>query len=517
MTDSQSPETSTLLAGVDVGTTNIKAIVFDLRGRIVAQASLPTPTYFPRPGWAHYDPEELWQQTARAIRMATAQVSNPERIAGIAAASIGETGVPLDDQGQPTFEAIAWFDNRTESQIHWLNRRVGPDRIFAITGIAPLPMFSLCKLLWIKENAPEAFQRTTRWLLTADYIAYRLCGVAATDYSLASRTLALDIHRLQWSEEMLQAADVPLSIFAPLRPSGAPLGPVTREAAAETGLSTSTMVAAGGHDHVVGAFAVGVNEPGVLLNSLGTAEALFLPLDKPLTDPNVGRQGYTQGAHVAGRYYVFGGQYTMGGSVEWFRQTVGGGADYASLIAEAEETPPGSLGVQFLPHLRQASPPHVDVRTRGAFLGLSTDVTRGALFRAVLEGVAFESRSTLEPQLVYAGLDRPRAIVTIGGGARNPLLMRIKATVLNQPFTVIGVEEATALGAAVLGGLGAGVYPDRETAINSLQLDRSVVTPMPEHVALYETLYQEVYRHIYDTVRPLHHRIHELQHPEINP
>jgi len=499
-----------LLAGVDLGTTNIKAILFDRQGHIVRQASLPTPTHFPRPGWAHFDPEELWQQTARALRQVTQAVDDPSRIAGIAVASFGETVVPLDREGQPTYQAIAWFDKRTEAQSRWLTEQLGDDRLFQITGLAPLPMFSICKMLWIKEHEPQAFRRTALWLLGADYIAYRLSGVPATDYSLASRTMALDLHHLRWSQEILEAAGIPGDVLAPLLPSGTALGPVTPEASAATGLPTSVQVATGGHDHVVGAYAVGVHRPGTLLNSLGTAEALFLPLDRPLTDPNVGRQGYTQGAHVAGRFYVFGGQYTSGGSVEWFRKALGEGADYATLVQEAEEAPPGSLGVQFLPHLRQASPPHVDVRTRGAFIGLSTDVTRGVLFRAVLEGLAFETRSTLEPQYVYAGIQRPDRIVAIGGGTRNPLLMAIKATVLDQAITIIGVEEATALGAAVLGGVGAGVYPDREAAVQELRLSQSQVAPIQEWATRYDVLYREVYRHIYDALRPLHHRLHAL-------
>ncbi len=496
-----------LLVGVDVGTTNIKAIVFDAQGHPVRQASVPTPTYFPRPGWAYFDAEELWQQTARAIRQALEGIEDSRRVMAIGVASFGETVVPLDARGTPTFEAIAWYDNRTEEEYQWLLQALGRERLFAITGLAPLPMFSLCKILWIRRHAPDAFRRTARWLLAADYIAYRLCGNMATDYSLASRTMALDIHRLRWSEEILAAVGLSPSIFAPLCPSGTRLGAVGGETAAQTGLPAHTVVAAGGHDHVVGAYAVGAHRPGVMLNSLGTAEAIFLPLARPLTDVQVGLQGYTQGVHVVDGYYVFGGQYTSGGSVEWFRKAIAPEADYGELIRSAESIPPGSLGVQFLPHLRQASPPHVDVRARGAFIGLSSDVDRATLFRALLEGLAFETRSTAEPLYRFAGLERPEEIVAIGGGTRNALLMQIKASVMEQPLIVVGVEEATSLGAAVLGGVGAGIYPNREAGAKALRLDTSIVEPNPNWTERYRSLYSQVYVHLYETLRPLHHTL----------
>ena len=197
--------------------------------------------------------------------------------------------------------------------------------------------------------------------------------------------------------------DIPPALFAPLRQGGSPLGPVTPEAAAATGLPEGACVAVGGHDHVCGALAVGVTETGTMLNSLGTAEAIFLPLERPLTDPEIGHQGYTQGAHVAGQYYVFGGQYTSGASVEWLRDVLGGG-DYDALIAEAEEVPPGSSAPSSCPTCAWRTRPTTTPRARGAFVGLTTDVGRGALFRAVLEGLAYDSRNSLEPLLDHAGL-----------------------------------------------------------------------------------------------------------------
>src|SRR5215213_7394661 len=499
-----------ILIGADVGTTNIKVVAFDRSGSTLEGASSPTPTHFPKLGRAHYNPNELWNSFAATLLQVTEKLEDPGRVASIAIASMGEAAVPLDSSGHPTSDIIAWFDGRARPQAERLGRVVGQDRIFGLTGLSLQPIFGLCKLLWLEENEPDAYSRTSMWLNVADYMAFRLCGVAATDYSLASRTLALDLHGLRWAGELLEEVGIPEDLFAPLRAGGSFLGPVTPDAAAATSLPEGTGVAAGGHDHVCGALAVGVTQKGTMLNSLGTAEAIFLPLERPLTDPQVGHQGYTQGAHVAGHYYVFGGQYTSGASVEWLREVLGG-IDYEAMISEAEEVPSGSLGAFFLPHLRLANPPYDDPASRGAFIGLSTDNTRGTLFRAVLEGLAFESRNSLEPLLAHSRVEKLRAIYAIGGGTQDRLLMRIKATVLDRTITVIGVEEATSLGAAILGGIGTGVYADVPSALKELRYAESIVEPVKEEVPFYDAAFRRVYGRIYPSLRGVHHEIQALQ------
>lgn len=499
-----------LLLGLDIGTTNIKAVVFDGEGRPLAQATARTPTHYPQPGWAYYEPEELWQATVRAVRTVTRQVEEPGNLVGLAVASFAETGVTLDAHDQPTGPAIAWFDSRTAAQAAWLEQTIGQERLFAITGIAIESIFGLCKWLWLCEHEPDVAARTRRWLNMAEYIAFRLCGVQATDFSLASRTLWLDLHRRRWSDDILAWTATPPGLLAPLTPSGTRLGPILPEVAAATGLPVSAQVAVGGHDHVCGALALGVVEPGDMLNSIGTAEAVFLPLAQPLTDPEVGRQGYSQGVHVGGHYYIFGGLYTSGACIDWFRQNLASGADYEILMAEAAATPVGSLGAFFLPHLRLANPPHLDPQARGAFIGLRTDVTRGALFRAVLEGLAYEVRNSLDPLLAHTGLATVRQLYVSGGGAANEVALAIKASVLNHPLRVAAVREATALGAAILGGIGAGLYADLDDAFRQVRSEERIVMPDPIAVALYDQLYRNVYRHLYGALQPLHHAVAAL-------
>jgi xylulokinase len=415
--------------------------------------------------------------------------------------------VPLDAAGDPTYYTIAWYDSRTEPQVEWLDAHIGKDALFAVSGLSLQPIFGLCKLLWLKQNEPDAFTRTVRWLHVSDYVAYQLSGAAATDYSLASRVLALDLARGAWSDEVLNAAGIDGRLFAPLTTSGTRIGAVTPEAAALTGLPAGAAVSVGGHDHVVGAFGVGVTEPGMMLDSMGTAETIFVTLDAPLTDPAMGRQGFTQGAHVVpGRFYVIGSTYTSGAAMAWLRESAGD-APYETLIAEAEAVPVASGGVVFLPHLRLASPPHDDPLARGAFIGLTTGATRGALFRAVMEGLAYDCRAMLDALLAFPEVAPVTDIRPIGGSTRNRALMGIKASVFNRPLTLTGVSDATCLGAALLAGLGAGVYADADDAQRTVAHALSRVEPDAGAVALYERVYQDVYRALYPALAPLHHRL----------
>ena len=214
----------TLLLGLDVGTTSVKAVVYRTDGIAVGVSSLPTPTHVPRPGWAFYRPDELWQTVVAAIRGALADVPNPEEIASVAVASVGESGVLLDAAGAATTDSIAWFDTRTRPQATWLAERIGKDELFARSGLSLQPIFSLNKLLWHREHEPDAWARSVRWLMLADYIAYRLCGEAATDLSLASRTLMLDLRQKRWDEQTLAQAEIDPGLLAPLVPAGTPSG-----------------------------------------------------------------------------------------------------------------------------------------------------------------------------------------------------------------------------------------------------------------------------------------------------
>jgi len=366
------------------------------------------------------------------------------------------------------------------------------------------------KLMWHRENEPEVWARSVQFLMTADYIAYQLCGERAQNLSLSSRTALLDLRKRDWSDELLALAGLERSFLPPIVDGGTPLGCVTPAASAETGLPTSTLVAVGGHDHVCGALAAGVVRHGDFLDSIGTTECLFVALDRPLEDAAMGRQGYTQGAHARERSYVYGGLYTAGICYDWIRQACAPDLPHEELLARAEAVAPGSLGVTFIPHLRLSNTPNMDSQARGAFIGLTTDAGTAELTRAVLEGVAFEGRASIEPLLQYAGLQRLTDAIVVGGTARNELLLRIKASVMNMRMHVLEIEEACALGAAMLGGIAAGVYASVDDAVRSVQRADHVIEPDPEAAGIYDTIFTDVYQSMYDALRPFNHRLYDL-------
>jgi xylulokinase len=450
-----------LLCGVDAGTSRVRAVLFDLRGVAVAEASRPTPTELLGPGEAQHDAEALWTTAAAVLREATGQIDDPRRVRGVAVASMGEAGTLLDRSGRALVPLLAWYDTRTAPLLDRLLGEVGFETLHRLTGLCPDPTFSLLKLLWLKEHRPEAFARASAWLQVSDLIAWRLSGQIATDTSLASRTMALDLAHGRWADELLRAVDVPARLFPRLAGSGERLGCVTAEAAAATGLPEGCAVGVAGHDHVCGMLAAGADRPGILLDSMGTAEALTYVIEAPSGDPELGQAGFNQGLIRLDRplWYVFGGLPTSAACVEWFRAAQGQPPpDHATLIAEAAAAPPGSGGVLFLPHLRIGSPPFPDPIARGAFLGLTDGTDRGALFRAVLEGLALDAANLLRVLGERFAMPRPQRLIAIGGSTRNRLLMAIKASLYGQAIDVAETTECTSLGAAMLGGVAAGLF-----------------------------------------------------------
>lgn len=508
-----------LLLGVDVGTTNCKAAVYTPDGHLVAQARAPTPVATPAPGWAEHDADELWRVVAGVIREAVTQLPSAGHtagdIAGLAVASMAEAGVLVDDAGRPLVPMIAWYDQRTLDEGRWWAEVFGARRVFDITGQTPQPIYSLCKLMWLRRHRPNTFARAATWLNVADWIAYRLTGERATDYSLASRTLALDVTRRAWSAEMLDAAGIPTRLMARLVASGDVVGEATAETAAATGLAVGTPVAAGGHDHIVGAFGVGATEPGIMLNSLGTAEAMVLALRQPaLTDALFEQRGHL-GVHAApNRFYTTGGVAGQGASLEWARELLvpdqPGEAGYRRLNILAEAAPAGCGGVVFLAHLRGAGRPHNDPTARGALVGLTPGAGRAVVARAVFEGMAFASRTLLESMEAATGVTTQEMLV-IGGGARNPTWLQIRADVMQRTLQVVAVDEATAWGAAALAGLGAGVYADTQAMLARVAFPTQLIPPNPGHAERYETVYHNIYSPLYAALRATNLEIGRLE------
>ncbi|MGI9449472.1 MAG: FGGY-family carbohydrate kinase [Geminicoccaceae bacterium] len=510
---------SPLLLGIDAGTSRVRALVFTLAGEVLAHGSQAAPTKRPQTGWAEQDPEAIWDACCHAVKTAVSEINQPARIQGLAIASVGEAFVPLDQAGQPTYPVIAWYDERPKQQVRELVDRVGSARLFDVTGLTADPTFSLLKLLWLKSHAADALSRTRRILNITHYLAWKLTGEPGSDYSLASRTLAFDLHRRIWADDMIRECGIDPTLFQPLRPLGAKLGSILPDIARALGLSPDCAVGVGGHDHLVGALAADALKPGVMLNSLGTAEAVTLALEKSISDPVLSSRGFNQGVLMLKDEpipYVFGGFQTSGASIEWFRSLFGQDTAHETLIQDAKTVSPGSEGVTFVPDLRGKLVPHNDPLARGAWFGLNADVGNATLYRAILEGLAFEARQSIDALRDIDGVPSIESIRAIGGNTQNELLMRIKASVYQKPIIANDMPEATALGAALLGGLAAGMWPNLETALKGLARNQRQIEPVDEWMDLYELKYQGIYRNAYAALRPLNHALHELHSVETN-
>ncbi|MFB0546619.1 MAG: xylulokinase, partial [Anaerolineae bacterium] len=453
------------LLGIDIGTSSAKALVIDEDGKTQAMAQREYPIATPQPGWAEQEPEWWWEATVETVREALVRGDvAPQDVAGLGFSGQMHGTVLLDDQYQPLCPAIIWADGRSASQAEEITRRIGPQRLARIAGSPVAAGFMAATLLWLRERQPELLDRARAILLPKDYVRLRLTGELAGDVSDASATLLFDVSSRDWSEELLKAAgDIPRQLLPSVQESQTVVGQVTRAAAEETGLAPGTPVVAGGSDQAIGAIGSGVITPGLVSVTIGTGGQLFTPLAEARADP--GLRIHTFCHALPGTWHLLGAILSAGLSLRWLRDNIFremASDAYASMVAEAEAVPPGSEGLLFLPYLLGERTPHMDPLARGLFLGLALHHGRGHLVRAVLEGVTFALRDCLE---IFHELGVvPGRVLACGGGARSPLWRRLMANVFQVEVIRVENEEQAALGAALLAGIGVGLYAGAEEA-----------------------------------------------------
>ncbi|MFK0334673.1 L-fuculokinase [Rhizobium sp. NPDC090275] len=491
-----------LIIGIDVGTQSVRALLADAAGRTLACVRRPTPSRRIGEYSAEYDPDVLWSCVIELVRELAQHVPKGQVVAGISCASMGESCVLVGVGGEALAPALAWFDRRTEADAEEVAALIGEDRLFEITGYPPDSTLTLCKLLWHRRSQPDCFAHLKLVLPISPWIAFKLCGVAAVDPSLAARTLCLDVNTGTWSDELLGAFGLKSSLFPPIMPSGTPLGPVLPSVLRQTGLAGAPMVCVGAQDHIAGGFAAGATRPGVFLDSLGTSEAILVTTDRPKLKLDDRRFGFVQtSAALDERFYLIGsGLNRSGGAIEWALRTIAPGIPRQDLLEEAMAEPAGNGGVIFVPNLAGSTAPSPDGGAAGAFIGLTDATRRASLLRAVFEGVAMEARLVSDALFELPGVGQPDDFRLIGGSTRNPLFLEIKASVLGRTLTVYDEPEMTAVGAALLGGLGAGLWPDFATAASELSLPVRKVAPNPAWRRVYETLYGSVYRDLHHSL-----------------
>jgi xylulokinase len=463
--------TQPVLVGVDVGTSGVKALAISPGGEVVARAEEEYELSIPRPGWAEQDPEDWWRATERALAALP-----PATAIGLSGQMHGL--VALDARDRVLRPAILWNDQRTAAECAEIEDRLGLERLIALTGNRALPGFTAPKLLWLRRHEPDVYAQLAHVLLPKDYVRLRLTGESATDAADASGTLLFDVARRSWSDEVLDALELPRAWL-----------PDAFE-------SPDVPGAPGAGDQAAGALGVGIDRPGPVSVVLGTSGVVFAVLPSFAADPEARVHAFCHA--VPGSWHAMGVMLSAAGALRWLRTSVR--QPYEELLREAERWAPGVEGLQFQPYLAGERTPHADPAARAAFVGLSLRHDAGAMTRAVLEGVAYGLRECFE-LLRELGVEADVGRVS-GGGARSELWLRIVSSVLGVPLERPVVEEGAAFGAALLAGVRAGVYSDVHEAIARAVRVRGVVEPDPEWVGAYEEGYAR-YRLLYPALRPL--------------
>ena len=473
----------TTLVGLDVGTSGVKALAVAPDGKVVGSAEVAYPLSTPRPGWAEQDPEDWWRATQEALGALDAR-----DVAGIGLSGQMHGLVALDAAGQVVRPAILWNDQRTAEECREIEQRVGFERLVELTGNRALTGFTAPKILWLRKHEPDAYARIARIMLPKDYVRLRLCGEHAIDVADASGTLLFDVARRRWSDDVLDALEIPREWLPRVLESP--------EVSGETG--DGVPVAAGAGDQAAGAVGVGVVDPGPASVVLGTSGVVFSALDAYRADPQARVHVFCHA--VPGVWHAMGVMLSAAGSLQWFHDRLARDVPYPQLVEEAAGWAPGAEGLTFLPYLAGERTPHADPDARGAFAGLSLRHDRGALVRAVLEGVALGLRDCLD--VVQAVGATPEVARASGGGARNELWLKIVASVLELPVERVAVEEGAAYGAALLGGVAGGVFTDPAEAVSACVRPHGRIEPVPEWIEPYATL-RERFRALYPALRDI--------------
>ncbi len=509
----------TYLLGIDVSTTATKALVMDARGAVISAAATEYPFETPQPLWSEQDPALFWTGTVQSVRQAleTAGIT-PRQIAAIGLTGQMHGATLLDAHGAVLRPCILWNDQRTAGQCAAITARVGAARVLQLTGNPVLTGFTAPKLLWVRENEPEVYARISHVLLPKDYSRYKLTGSFFSDVSDASGTSLFDVGRRQWSDEMLHALELDRAWLPEVTESPVVSARVSAEAARATGLLEGTPVVGGAGDQAAQAVGTGIVCEGIASATIGTSGVVFAHSDSYRVEPEGRLHAFCHA--VPGRWHLMGVMLSAGGSLRWYRDAVGDmekniaaqtGRDVYELLTEqAARAPAGCEGLLFLPYLTGERAPYPDPHARGAFVGLTVRHNKTHLTRAVLEGVSFGLRDSLELMRgLGLRLDEVRAS---GGGARSGLWRQILADVIASDIVTVNVAEGAAYGAALLAGVGAGVYPDVTAACESVVRVTGRVHPGPAQ-AIYSRYYAR-YRALYPALKGEFQALAELQSDE---
>ena len=495
------------LLGIDIGTSGTKTVLFDRGGNPISSSTVEYPLYQPEIGWAEQDPQDWWNAVCITINQVIKDSNiNPESISGIGLSGQMHGLVMLDGDGNVLRKSIIWCDQRTAKECVEITEKVGEKRLIDITANPALTGFTASKILWVRNNEPEIYEKCRKILLPKDYIRYMLTGEFATEVSDASGMQLLDIKNRCWSKEVLNALDIPIEYLGDVHESIVVSGKVHKKAAEVTGLKEDTPVVGGAGDQAAGAIGNGIIKSGQISSTIGTSGVVFAHLDEPIIDEK-GRV-HTFCHAVPGAWHMMGVTQGAGLSLKWFRDNFcnneievakGMGIDpYVLMTKEAEKVPAGSRGVIYLPYLMGERTPHLNPKAKGVFFGLSAAHTKNEMLRAVIEGVSYSLLDCMEI-IKDTGMN-PTNVMVSGGGGKSELWRQILADMFNCKVSTNKSSEGPALGVALLAGVGTGVYKDIDEACSIAISENSVQFPKEENSLLYKRYY-EIYKKIYDDLK----------------
>ncbi|MCR4656622.1 MAG: xylulokinase [Lachnospiraceae bacterium] len=486
---------SELLLGIDIGTSACKVAVLGLDGKVYSQVNEPYRVYYPKSGWAEQDPMEWWEAICEGIRKIFSEGKiSPEDVKAIGIDGQSWSAIPVDSERNVLCNTPIWMDTRAREICERVKKDIGEDRIFEIAGNDFLPSYVTPKLLWYKEERPEIYEKTYKFLSSNGFVGMKLTGEISLDYSQSYGLHFFDIEKLSYNEELAGRMGLNVELVPQPVPCDKVIGTVTKEAAEKTGLKEGTPVVAGGLDAACGTLGAGVYKPGQTQEQGGQAGGMSICTDRALSHKKL-----ILGTHVVpGLWLLQGGTVGGGGTLKWFRQELSEGLSFDGLTAEAEKVPAGSDGVVFLPYMAGERSPIWNPDAKGVFYGLSFSKTRGHMIRAVLEGVAYSLEHNLRTA-AETGV-RVDSLNAMGGASNSVLWTQIKADVTGKTINVPASDTATTLGAAILAGVGTGLYSGYQEAVEKTIAITRTQKPDPLKREIYDKM-MKLYLRLYDDLK----------------